>query len=107
MEVNKFWLLILSVGYLLVAIKLASSIFVNQLNEIKPKSSKTQFQFQFELSLAQLSPSLLIIYNQFSDFFLPRYFLDSCRLMRGDIDDSEALIFASFQHIFSNLFKYL
>ena len=42
-----------------MAVKVASNIFVNQLNETKPNSSKTQFQFQFELSLAQLSPSLL------------------------------------------------
>ena len=61
MEVNKFWLLLLSGRYLLVAVKVTSSIFVNQLNETKPKSSKTQFQFQFELSLAQLSPSLFIV----------------------------------------------
>ena len=48
----------LSGGYLLVAAKVAISIFVNQLNATNLKSSKTQFQFQFELSLAQLSPSL-------------------------------------------------
>ena len=47
-----------SAGYLLVAVKEASSIFVNQLNAKNLKSIKTQFQFQFELSLAQLSPSL-------------------------------------------------
>ena len=47
-------------GYLLVAAKVAISIFVNQLNATNLKSSKTQFQFQFELSLAQLSPSLFI-----------------------------------------------
>ena len=47
-----------SAGYLLVAVKEASSIFVNQLNAKNLKWSKTQFQFQFELSLAQLSPSL-------------------------------------------------
>ena len=58
MEVTKFWLRILSGGYLLVAVKVASSIFVNKLNATKLKSSKPQFQFQFELSLAQLSPSL-------------------------------------------------
>ena len=63
MEVNKFWLLILSGSYLLVAVKVASSIFVNQLNETKPKSSKTQFQFQFELSLAQLSLSLFYMFT--------------------------------------------
>ena len=44
----------LSGGYLLVAAKVAISIFVNQLNATNLKSSK----FQFELSLAQLSPSL-------------------------------------------------
>ena len=44
---------------MLVAVKVASSIFVNELNAKNLKSSKTQFQFQFELSLAQLSPSLL------------------------------------------------
>ena len=32
MEVTKFWLLMLSGGYLLVAVKITSSIFVNQLN---------------------------------------------------------------------------
>ena len=32
MEVNKFWLLTLSGGHLLVAVNLASSIFVNELN---------------------------------------------------------------------------
>ena len=56
---NQVLLLILSGGYLLVAVKIASSIFVNQPNATKPKSSETQFKFQFELSLAQLSPSLL------------------------------------------------
>ena len=55
-----------SAGYLLVAVKVASSVFVNQLNAKYLKSSKTQFQFQFELSLAQLSPSF---------FFLPFSFL--------------------------------
>ena len=58
MEITMFWLLILSGGYLIVAVKIASSIFVNQPNATKPKSSETQFKFQFELSLAQLSPSL-------------------------------------------------
>ena len=43
---------------MLVAVKVASSIFVNELNAKNLKSSKTQFQFQFELSLAQFSPSL-------------------------------------------------
>ena len=56
----------LSGGYLLLAAKLAISIFVNQLNETNLKSSKTQFKFQFELSLAQLSPSLS--YNFLNDF---------------------------------------
>ena len=45
MEVNKFWVLILSGSYLLVAVKVGSRIFFNQLKETKPKSSKTQFQF--------------------------------------------------------------
>ena len=45
---------------MLVAVKVARSIFVNQLNATNPKSSKTQFQFQFELSLTQLSPSLFL-----------------------------------------------
>ena len=45
---------------MLVAVKVASSIFVNELNAKNLKSSKTQFQFQFqfELSLAKFSPSL-------------------------------------------------
>ena len=43
-------------GHLLVVPKVASSIFVNQLNVTNLKSSKTQFQF--ELGMAQLSPSL-------------------------------------------------
>ena len=47
----------LSDGYLLVAVKVACSIFVNQLNVTNHKLSKTWFQFQFELSLAQLSPA--------------------------------------------------
>ena len=41
-----------------MTVKVASSMFVNQLNATKLKSSKAQIQFQFELSLAQLSPSL-------------------------------------------------
>ena len=41
-----------------MVVKVASGIFVNQLNATNLISSKTQFQFQFELSLAQLSPSL-------------------------------------------------
>ena len=67
MEVTKLWLLILSSGYLLMAVKVASSIFVDQPNATKLKSNKSQFQFQFELSLAQLSPSLLSAspYNHF------------------------------------------
>ena len=73
---NQVLLLILSGGYLLVAVKIASSIFVNQPNATKPKSSETQFKFQFELSLAQLSPSLLlgIMYRMQAiclDYFLP------------------------------------
>ena len=43
---------------MLVAVEVVSSIYVNQLNATKLKSSKAKFQFQFELSLAQLSPSL-------------------------------------------------
>ena len=58
MEGTKFWVLILSGGYLLGAVKVASSIFINPLNATKLKSSKTQFHIQFELSLAQLSHSL-------------------------------------------------
>ena len=69
---GKFWLLILSGGYLLVAVKVASSIYVNQLNATKLKSSKNQFQFQFELSLAQLSPSLL--YRKFAHIFICQNF---------------------------------
>ena len=65
MEVTKFWILVLSGGYLLEAVRVVSSIFVNQLNAENLKSSKTQFHFQFELSLAQLSPSLLSVYYQF------------------------------------------
>ena len=38
--------------YWLVAVKVASSIFVNQINATKLESSKTQFQFQLELSFA-------------------------------------------------------
>ena len=53
----------LSSGYLLVADKVAISISVNQLNATILKSSKNQFKFQFELSLAQLSPSLFLLYS--------------------------------------------
>ena len=60
-EIAKFWLFILSGIYLLVAVKVASSIFVNQLNAASLKSSKALFQFQFEQSLAQLSPSLFTL----------------------------------------------
>ena len=49
-RITKFWLLILSGGYLLVATKVATSIFVHQPYATNLKSSKTQFQF--ELSLA-------------------------------------------------------
>ena len=49
--------LMLSGGYLLVVVKVASRIIVNQ-NATSLKSSKTQFHFQFELSFAELSPSL-------------------------------------------------
>ena len=34
-EVTKIWLLLLSCGYLLMSVKVASSIFVNQLNPIQ------------------------------------------------------------------------
>ena len=56
MEVTKFWLL--KLGYLLLAVKVASIAT----NATKLKSSNTQFQVQFELSLAQLSPGLSIIF---------------------------------------------
>ena len=46
MEVTKFWLLKLNGGYLLVVVKVASSIFDSYQNA-NLKSSKTQFQFQF------------------------------------------------------------
>ena len=65
MEVSLSYLC--SAGYLLMAVKVAISIFVNQLNATNLKSSETQFQFQVELSLAQLSPSLLI--RSFSFYF--------------------------------------
>ena len=48
-----------SAGHLLVVTKVASSIFVNQLNATNLKSSETQFQF--ELGMAQLNPSLFIV----------------------------------------------
>ena len=57
-------------GYLLVAAKVAISIFVNQLNATNLKSTKTQFQFQFELSLAQLSPSLFYSWTDYAQFFI-------------------------------------
>ena len=53
MEVTMFWLLMLSGGYLLVTVKVASSIFVNQLNATNLKSSKTWSQLQFKLGPAQ------------------------------------------------------
>ena len=56
MEATKFWLLMLG-GRLLVAVRVANSIFVNQLN-----ATQFQLQFQLELSLAQLSPSLLNLF---------------------------------------------
>ena len=49
-----------SAGYLVVAVKVASSFLLINFNATNLKSSKTQFQFQFERSLAQLSPSLFI-----------------------------------------------
>ena len=58
MEVTKFWILVLSGGYLLEAVRVVSSIFVNQLNATNLKSTNTKFQFQLELSLAQLSTSM-------------------------------------------------
>ena len=61
LEVNKFWLLMLRGGHLLMAAKVASSIFVYHLNATNVKSSKTQAQFRFELSFAQLSPRLFLI----------------------------------------------
>ena len=63
-EETKFWLLMLCGGYLLVAAKVAISIFVNQLNATNLKSSKTQFQFQFEPSFLQLSPSFFLHFLQ-------------------------------------------
>ena len=59
---NQVLLLILSGGYLPVAVKVVSSIFVNQLNATKLKLSKTQYHLKFELSLAQLSPQLVIFF---------------------------------------------
>ena len=70
MEVTKFWQLMFCGGYLLVAVKVAFSIFVNKLNAANLKSTRTQFQFQFESSLAQLSPSLLTIYSLFQAVYL-------------------------------------
>ena len=66
MEVTKFWLIMFSGDYLLVAVKVASSIFVNQLNAKNDKPSKTQFKFQFKLSMniTQLSPSLSLLFLQ-------------------------------------------
>ena len=63
-------------GYLLVAAKVAISIFVNQLNATNLKSSKTQFQFQFELSLAQLSPSLFLGFSAAIIFSVGSVFTD-------------------------------
>ena len=54
---------------MLVAVKVARSIFVNQINVTKLESSKTQFQFQFELSLAQLSPNLF----SYTIFYVTQY----------------------------------
>ena len=48
-----------------------------------------------------------LIYDQFWDFLLARYFLDSCTLMHGDTDASKALIITSFLYIFRKSFKYL
>ena len=49
MEISKFWLLMLCARYLIVAVKVASSIFVNELNAKNLKSSKTPFQFELSL----------------------------------------------------------
>ena len=63
-------------------VKIAISIFVDQLNPTNLKSSKTQFQFQFELSLAQISPSLFsyqIMYISATDdqiFMIKLKFID-------------------------------
>ena len=62
MEVTKYWLLMLS-GGCLVAVKVANSIFVNQLNAATLKTIRRQVQFYFELSLAQLSPCLFDFIN--------------------------------------------
>ena len=55
-----------------MAVKVASSIFVNQFNATKLVSSKTQFQF--ELSLAQLSPSLLSCTSSVTIYRALKYF---------------------------------
>ena len=49
---------VFATGYLVGAVKVSSSIFVDQLNAANSKSSKTQFQFQSDLSLAHLNPNL-------------------------------------------------
>ena len=56
-----------------VAVKVAISIFVNELNAKSLKSSKTQFQFQFELSLAQFSPSLFLFNLYISNLYQNYY----------------------------------
>ena len=86
---GKFWLFLLSFGYLLVAIKIASSIYVNQLNATKLKSSKAQFQVQFELSLAQLGPSLFI----FGWIMYPWIFLEYSWIIPGFSLDYSKIIF--------------
>ena len=67
MEVTKFWPLVHSGGRLLVAVKVASNIFVNLFNATKLKSSETQLQFQFELSLAQLVVKYFQISSNMTD----------------------------------------
>ena len=47
----------ISGGLCLVMVKVASSIIIYQFNKYQ-----TQLQFQFELSLAQLSPCLFILF---------------------------------------------
>ena len=54
---------------------------VNQLKATKLKSSKTRFKFQFELSLAQLSPSLLHFFlNPSLDFLFKSSMSNRCPL---------------------------
>ena len=48
-------------GKSLLAVKVASSIFVNKFKAAYLEFGETWFQFQFELSLVQFSPSLFSI----------------------------------------------